>query len=141
MYNIEVPVSTITILQEFAEKVAKICLIETDIFNNAVQAIIPKPLETGITTTTFVVFISCNNLVIAYKVYEYCKLKLQHKERSHQLTWWFRSCTSENLHNVSDLEQQAASVRDFLISTRFLRKYVYSRVIKLDFNPWAIALG
>ena len=35
----------------------------------------------------------------------------------------------QTLHNWSD----------FRIWTRFLRKYVYSRVIRLDFNPWANA--
>ena len=29
--------------------------------------------------------------------------------------------------------------RDFRIWTQFLRKYVYFRVIGLDFNPWATA--
>ena len=32
-----------------------------------------------------------------------------------------------------------ATAGDFRIWTRFLRKYVYFRVIRLDFNPWATA--
>ena len=38
-----------------------------------------------------------------------------------------------------EANEHSCGAGDFRIWTRFLRKYVYFRVIRLDFNPWATA--